>query len=50
VSTDQLVLVIEDEPQIRRFLRATLTNHGYRLIEAINAQTAWRRRPPTTRR
>jgi two-component system KDP operon response regulator KdpE len=38
VSTDELVLVIEDEPQIRRFLRATLTNHGYRLIEAINAQ------------
>jgi two-component system KDP operon response regulator KdpE len=38
VSTDQLVLVIEDEPQIRRFLRATLTNHGYRLIEAVNAQ------------
>ena len=38
MSADQLVLVIEDEPQIRRFLRATLTNHGYRLIEAINAQ------------
>ncbi len=38
MSTDQLVLVIEDEPQIRRFLRATLTTHDYRLIEAINAQ------------
>jgi two-component system, OmpR family, KDP operon response regulator KdpE len=38
VSTDQLVLVIEDEPQIRRFLRATLTTHGYHLIEAVNAQ------------
>jgi two-component system KDP operon response regulator KdpE len=38
VSADQLVLVIEDEPQIRRFLRATLTNYGYRLIEAITAQ------------
>ena len=25
-----LVLVIEDEPQIRRFLRASLTAHGYR--------------------
>jgi two-component system KDP operon response regulator KdpE len=33
-----VVLVIEDEPQIRRFLRATLTNYGYRLIEAITAQ------------
>ena len=38
MSTDQLVLVIEDEPQIRRFLRATLTTHGYHLIEAVNAQ------------
>ena len=38
MSTEQLVLVIEDEPQIRRFLRATLTNYGYHLIEAINAQ------------
>jgi two-component system KDP operon response regulator KdpE len=28
------VLVIEDEPQIRRFLRATLPAHGYRLLEA----------------
>jgi two-component system, OmpR family, KDP operon response regulator KdpE len=29
-----LVLVIEDEPQIRRFLRASLTAHGYRFEEA----------------
>ena len=28
------LLVIEDEPQIRRFLRATLTGQGYRLFEA----------------
>jgi two-component system KDP operon response regulator KdpE len=28
------VLVIEDDPQIRRFLRATLPAHGYRVIEA----------------
>jgi two-component system, OmpR family, KDP operon response regulator KdpE len=28
------LLVIEDEPQIRRFLRATLTANGYRLLEA----------------
>ena len=28
-----LVLVIEDEPQIRRFLRASLSAHGYRLDE-----------------
>jgi two-component system KDP operon response regulator KdpE len=33
-----MVLVIEDEPQIRRFLRATLMANGYRLIEAATAQ------------
>jgi two-component system, OmpR family, KDP operon response regulator KdpE len=32
------VLVIEDEAQIRRFLRATLTAHGYQLLEATTAQ------------
>ena len=32
------VLVIEDESQIRRFLRATLTANGYRLLEATTAQ------------
>jgi two-component system KDP operon response regulator KdpE len=32
------VLVIEDEPQIRRFLRATLTANGYQLLEAATAQ------------
>jgi len=31
-----LVLLVEDEPQVRRFLRATLTVHGYRLIEAVS--------------
>ena len=29
-----MVLVIEDEPPIRRFLRPTLTSQGYRLVEA----------------
>jgi two-component system KDP operon response regulator KdpE len=33
-----MVLVIEDEAQIRRFLRATLMANGYRLIEAATAQ------------
>jgi two-component system KDP operon response regulator KdpE len=33
-----LVLVIEDEPQIRRFLRASLTAHGYRLEEAATGK------------
>jgi two-component system KDP operon response regulator KdpE len=30
---DPLVLLVEDEPQMRRFLRAALTSHGYRLVE-----------------
>jgi two-component system KDP operon response regulator KdpE len=33
-ATGPLVLVIEDEAQIRKFLRASLTAHGYRLDEA----------------
>ncbi len=31
---DPVVVVVEDEPQIRRFLRATLQGRGYRLFEA----------------
>ena len=31
---EPIVVLIEDEPQIRRFLRATLTSEGYRLFEA----------------
>jgi two-component system, OmpR family, KDP operon response regulator KdpE len=37
-SPTPTVLVIEDEPQIRRFLRATLPAHGYWLLEAETAQ------------
>lgn len=33
---DPVVVLIEDEPHIRRFLRATLTGQGYRLFEAAN--------------
>jgi two-component system KDP operon response regulator KdpE len=33
---DPVVVLIEDEPQIRRFLRATLTGQGYRLFEATS--------------
>ena len=32
-----LILLVEDEPQLRRYLRVTLTPHGYRLLEAVNA-------------
>jgi DNA-binding response OmpR family regulator len=33
-----VIILIEDEAEIRRFLRATLPSHGYRLVEAVNAQ------------
>ena len=33
-----LILIIEDEPQIRRLLRTTLTAEGYRVIEAENGE------------
>ena len=39
-NTGALVLVVEDEPQMRRFLRATLTAHGYRQLEAGTAAEA----------
>jgi two-component system KDP operon response regulator KdpE len=32
------VLLIEDEPQMRRFLRAALENEGYRLVEVGTAR------------
>jgi two-component system KDP operon response regulator KdpE len=32
------ILLIEDEPQMRRFLRITLQGHGYRLVEAESGQ------------
>jgi two-component system KDP operon response regulator KdpE len=33
-----VILVVEDEPQMRRFLRATLTTNGYKMLEASTAQ------------
>jgi two-component system KDP operon response regulator KdpE len=37
---EPLVLVVEDEPQLMRFLRATLPAHGYRVLEAVTAAQA----------
>ena len=36
----RLVLIVEDEPQVLRFLRASLSAHGYRLAEASTGQQA----------
>jgi two-component system KDP operon response regulator KdpE len=35
-----LVLVVEDEPEVRRFLRASLVSHGYRHVEAATVREA----------
>jgi two-component system, OmpR family, KDP operon response regulator KdpE len=37
------ILLVEDEPQVRRILRAALPEHGYRLIEAETGEEALRR-------
>ncbi len=37
---EPLVLVVEDEPQLMRFLRVTLPTHGYRLAEAATGRQA----------
>ena len=38
--SEPLVLVVDDEPQLRRFLRASLPTRGYRLIEAASGAEA----------
>jgi two-component system, OmpR family, KDP operon response regulator KdpE len=35
---EPVILVIEDEPPIRRFLRTALTAHGYKYVEAATAK------------
>ncbi len=36
------ILIVDDEPQIRRLLRATLTAHGYTTVEAASGAEALR--------
>lgn len=36
----ELVLVVEDEPQMRKFIRASLASHGHRVLEAERASEA----------
>ena len=38
MSQDLTLLLIEDEPEIRRFLRTTLPAHGFRLHEAVTGK------------
>ena len=38
MASGALVLVIEDEPQMRRFLRAMLRANGYQVVEAETAR------------
>lgn len=48
-TNDPLVLVIEDEPPIRRFLRASLAEAGYRVEEATSGEDGIKKaaaRPP----
>jgi two-component system KDP operon response regulator KdpE len=37
---DERILIVDDEPAIRRFLRVTLAAQGYSIIEAISGQEA----------
>ena len=39
-ATAPLVLVVDDEAAVRRFLRATLPNQGYRLVECETGEQA----------
>ncbi|HYS82238.1 MAG TPA: response regulator, partial [Anaeromyxobacteraceae bacterium] len=39
-AREPVVLVVEDEPQVRRFLRASLASRGYRLVEATTVREA----------
>jgi len=34
MEPEREILVVEDEPEIRRFLRVSLTNHGFKVLEA----------------
>lgn len=39
-NNQAVILAIEDEPEIRRFLRMSLTAHGYKFLEAANGKEA----------
>ena len=37
-EAQETILVVDDEPQIRRFLRASLSMHGYGVAEVENGR------------
>ncbi len=37
------ILLIDDEPQIRKFLRISLNAQGYRVLEAGTGEEGWPR-------
>ena len=39
-TSEATVLLIEDEPEIRRFLRSVLPDHGFRVLEATTGKDA----------
>ena len=39
------VLVVDDDPQIRRVMKATLVGHGYEVVEARTGEDALERFP-----
>ena len=38
--TSPLILVVEDEAQLRRFLRSTLTSHGFQIMDTTSGNEA----------
>ena len=40
---DQTILIVDDEPQIRRVMRTTLTSQGYAVVEAKSGEEALER-------